>query len=59
MIARIAARALMTMTHDSEDIRENLVNINTADVAGLTSLSGIGETRAKAIIAYREENGRF
>ena len=46
-------------THDSKDIKENLVNINTADVAGLTSLSGIGETRAKAIIAYREENGDF
>ena len=46
-------------THDSEDIKENLVNINTADVEGLTSLSGIGETRAKAIIAYREENGDF
>ena len=40
-------------------LKENLVNINTADVAGLTSLSGIGETRAKAIIAYREENGDF
>ena len=46
-------------THDNEDIKENLVNINTADVEGLTSLSGIGETRAKAIIAYREENGDF
>ena len=46
-------------THNSEDIKENLVNINTADVEGLTSLSGIGETRAKAIIAYREENGDF
>lgn len=40
-------------------LKENLVNINTADVEGLTSLSGIGETRAKAIIAYREENGDF
>lgn len=39
--------------------KENQVNINTADVSGLTSLSGIGKTRAKAIIAYREENGNF
>lgn len=35
------------------------VNINTADESGLTTLSGIGDTRAKAIIAYREENGPF
>ena len=25
----------------------------------MTTLSGIGDTRAKAIIAYREENGPF
>lgn len=36
-----------------------LVNINTADVAALCSLSGIGESRAQDIIAYREANGGF
>ena len=35
------------------------VNINTADVATLTNLNGIGQSRAEAIIAWREENGRF
>ena len=35
------------------------VNINTADEAGLMTIPGIGESRAKAIIAYREENGKF
>ncbi|NOT58268.1 MAG: helix-hairpin-helix domain-containing protein [Deltaproteobacteria bacterium] len=35
------------------------VNINTADEAALTSVKGIGKTRAKAIIAYREANGAF
>lgn len=35
------------------------VNINTADVEELTTVSGIGESKAKAIIAYREENGNF
>ena len=34
-----------------------LVNINTASVEELTSLNGIGESRARAIIAYREKNG--
>jgi len=36
------------------------VNINTADVKTLAKeLDGIGESRAKAIIAYREKNGPF
>lgn len=35
------------------------VNINTADVAALQTLNGIGEVRALAIIAYRENYGAF
>ncbi|MDO3382556.1 ComEA family DNA-binding protein [Gilvimarinus algae] len=35
------------------------VNINTADVTALTQLKGVGETKAQAIIAWREENGPF
>ena len=35
------------------------VNINTADMQELTSLSGIGQSRAEAIIAYRNEKGGF
>lgn len=35
------------------------ININTADETQLQSLPGIGEVRAKAIIADREENGPF
>lgn len=46
-------------TSDKEGTEGSLVNINTADISQLTTLSGIGETRAKAIIAYREENGDF
>ena len=36
-----------------------LININTASVAELTTLNGIGESRAEAIVNYREENGAF
>ena len=35
------------------------ININTAEVSQLTTLSGIGEARAQDIISFREENGPF
>ncbi len=35
------------------------VNINTADEAALMSIKGIGKTKAKAIIDYRQKNGAF
>lgn len=35
------------------------VNINTADMDTLMTLPGIGETKAVAIIAWRQENGGF
>ena len=40
--------------------KENkLVNINTCTKEELLTLSGIGESKANAIISYREENGGF
>ena len=38
---------------------DGLININTADVAALCTLPGIGEARARDIIAYRETHGDF
>ena len=37
----------------------DLININTADVEELCKIPGIGESRAKAIIEYRESQGGF
>lgn len=42
--------------NDEEDRK---ININTADEAELTKLSGIGEVTASAIVRYRTENGLF
>lgn len=39
--------------------KEHRVNINTADESELTTLSGIGPSKAQAIIQYREEHGNF
>lgn len=36
-----------------------LININTASLEELQSIDGIGESKAKSIISYREEHGLF
>lgn len=35
------------------------ISINTANISELTKLSGIGESKARSIIEYREKNGKF
>lgn len=42
-----------------EKTDSGLVNINTAGVEELCTLPGIGESKAKAIVGYREEHGPF
>ncbi len=41
------------------EFSEGLIDINSADKADLMNLPGIGAVKADAIIAYRNENGRF
>jgi len=35
------------------------VNLNAADIEALCTLSGVGESRARAIVVYRVEHGGF
>jgi competence protein ComEA len=44
---------------ETEEEKKKLVNINTADVEGLCTLPGIGESKARDIITYREKQGSF
>lgn len=53
-------------SHDSETqeslsaaVTDGKININTSDLSALCELPGIGETIAKRIIRFREENGPF
>ena len=43
----------------SGSTNDGLININTASVADLRTLPGIGETKANQIIAFRQANGEF
>lgn len=48
-----------TADSPEESVGDGLININTADEAALCTLTGIGESRARDILRYREENGPF
>lgn len=48
-----------SVSQTSDGNENEKVNINTADKSELTKVPGIGDTRAEAIIAYRQENGAF
>lgn len=44
---------------DGSNVSDGKININTASEAELCNIPGIGETRAAAIVAYRQERGSF
>ena len=44
---------------DASEEADAKININTAEKEQLMTLPGIGESKADAIIAYREAQGRF
>lgn len=59
-IASIQSQTTTTSNSTTSSFSNNgLVNINTANETELTTLSGIGPSKAQAIISYREENGPF
>ena len=59
----VVSFAYSTVSKDDQSVGgasvANKVNINTATEAELDALPGIGEAKAKAIVQYRNENGKF
>ena len=46
-------------TKKTKDEKNTKISINTATEKELETLTGIGESKAKAIISYREKEGAF
>ena len=46
-------------TSNKNDTSNKLININSANEDELLSITGIGESKAKNIIDYRNKNGKF
>lgn len=42
-----------------EQVKVASINVNQAGVEDLAKLKGVGKVKAKAIVAYREVNGKF
>ena len=40
-------------------VDDGLININQASASELSTLPGIGQTKANQIVTYRESNGNF
>ena len=56
----VSASAVEKKSQASDSNRNSwLININTANVDQLVKLPRIGEKKARAIIEYREKNGKF
>ncbi len=51
--------AEINKNNKESNTKGNKISINTASIEELMTISGIGESKAKAIISYREENGPF
>lgn len=58
-IEEAAAATEQAGQETAESSHDGRVDINTADVSALMSLPGIGQSKADAIIAYRNEHGAF
>lgn len=50
---------LLSLTTGFAFAQSASININTANSTSLATLSGIGQSKAEAIVEYREANGPF
>ena len=59
VVPTLVAFLLMAMGASQGFAGKGPVNINTASVEELVELNGIGNSKAQAIVSYRDKNGPF
>lgn len=59
MLFCLLAIQLPAQAEEPATANTGMVNINTASAEQLAQLDGVGESKAKAIVANREANGPF
>lgn len=59
VIPKIGEQLKQNSAEQYNENNKKIVNINTASKEELMTINGIGETKAKAIISYRENKGEF
>lgn len=59
VIPKIGEQIKQNSAEQYNENNKKTVNINTASKEELMTINGIGETKAKAIISYRENKGEF
>lgn len=50
---------ILDLKNESSDRQQGKINLNSASESQLQSVDGIGPTKAKSIIEYREQHGNF
>ena len=56
---KVVVPKIVNVEEGEGSLISSVVNINTANVERLSTLSGIGKSTAEKIVKYREENGYF
>ena len=59
LIQEQAAAGTDALSGERNSLEKSRLDINTASAEQLCTLTGIGEAKAKAIVAYREAHGKF
>lgn len=49
----------ITTSENNKTVKDSKISINTASESELTTISGIGTSKAKSIVDYRNKNGKF
>jgi competence protein ComEA len=59
-LALVLKSLVLALALSASAFAADKVNVNTADAAAIAAaLNGVGESKAEAIVAYRQEHGPF